>query len=77
MGSLIGNVDDSALASLVSEISDPALQRTVLRLSLAATRADGHPGDGETVVVEAVRRHWQLADGEEPSAPESAHRYAA
>jgi len=76
-GSLMGNVDDSALASLMAEISDPALQRKVLHLSLAAARADGHLADGETVVVEAVRRHWQLVDGEEPSAPKSAHRYAA
>jgi hypothetical protein len=76
-GSLMGNVDDSALASLMAEISDPALQRTVLRLSLAAARADGHLADGETVVVEAARHHWQLVDGEEPSAYRSAHRHAS
>ena len=75
--SLIGNVDDSALASLMAEISDPALQRTVLRLSLAAARADGHLADGETVVVEAAQRHWQLVDGEESSAPALARRHAA
>ncbi len=69
-GSLMGKVDDSALASLMAEISDPALQRTVLRLSLAAARADGHLADGETVVLEAARRHWQLVDGEEPSGPD-------
>lgn len=66
-GSLISNVDDSALASLMGEISDPALQRTVLRLSLAAAQADGHLADGEAIVLEAARRHWQLFDGEEPS----------
>jgi len=77
MGSLTGGVDDSALASLMAEISDPALQRKVLRLSLAAARADGHLADGETVVVEAARRHWQLVDGEEPNAPKSARRHAA
>jgi len=76
-GSLMGNVDDSALASLMAEISDPALQRKVMRLSLAAARADGHLADGETLVVEAARRHWQLVDGEEPSAPKSAHGDAA
>jgi hypothetical protein len=76
-GSLMDNVDDSTLASLMAEISDPALQRTVLRLSLAAARADGHLADGETVVVEAARRHWQMVDGEESSAPASAHRHAA
>ena len=66
-GSLMSNVDDSTLASVMSEISDPVLQRKVLRLSLAAARADGHLADGETLVVDAARRHWQLVDGEEPS----------
>lgn len=76
-GSLMGNVDDSALASLMAEISDPARQRKVMRLSLAAARADGHLADGETLVVEAARRHWKLYDGEEPSATKVAHRHAA
>jgi len=76
-GSLMDNVDDSTLASLMAEISDPALQRTVLRLSLAAARADGHLADGETVVVEAARHHWQLVDGQESSATTSTRRHAA
>ena len=76
-GSLMGNVDDNALASLMAEISDPALQRKVLRLSLAAARADGHLADGETLVVEAAQHHWKLFDGEEPSAKKVAHRHAA
>ena len=76
-GSLISNVDDSTLASLMAEISDPALQRKVLRLSLAAARADGHMADGETLVVEAARHHWNLCDGAGPSATKVAHRHAA
>ena len=76
-GSLMGNVDDSALASLMAEISDPALQRKVLRLSLAAARADGHLADGEALVVEAARHHWKLLDGEEPIATKVTHRQAA
>ena len=76
-GSLVGSVDDSALASLMAEISDPALQRKVLRLSLAAARADGHLADGETWVVEAAQRHWKLVDGEEPAAAKGARRHAA
>lgn len=63
----MSHVDDDTLASLMAEISDPVLQRKVLRLSLAAARADGHLADGEAVVVDAARRHWQLVDGEEPS----------
>ena len=76
-GSLISNVDDSTLASLMAEISDPVLQRKVLRLSLAAARADGHLADGEALVVEAARHHWQLVDGQESIATTSAHRHAA
>ena len=75
-GSLMGNVDDSALASLMAEISDPALQETVLRLSLAAARADGHLADGETLVVEAALRHWKLVDADQPSATKVAHQAA-
>ena len=76
-GSLMSNVDDSALASLMAEISDPALQRTVLRLCLAAARADGHLADGETLVVDAARHHWKLVDGEEPSATKMSRRHVA
>ena len=76
-GSLMDNVDDSTLASLMAEISDPALQRTVLRLSLAAVRADGHLAEGETVVMEAARHHWQMVDGEESSATTSTRSPAA
>ncbi len=75
-GSLMDNVDDRTLASLMAEISDPALQRTVLRLSLAAARADGHLADGETVVLEAARHHWQLVDGQESSATKSTRHHA-
>ena len=73
----MGNVDDSALASLMAEISDPALQRTAPRLSLAAAQAYGHLADGETLVLEAARHHWKLVDGEEPGAAKVAHRLAA
>jgi hypothetical protein len=76
-GSLMSHVDDSTLAALMAEISDPVLQRKVLRLSLAAARADGHLADGETVVVEAARRHWQLFDGQESIDTTSTHRHAA
>ena len=76
-GSTMGHVDGNGLASLMAEISDPVLQRKVLRLSLAAARADGRLADGETLVVEAARHHWKLHDGEEPSAKKLARRRAA
>jgi len=75
---LLEKVDDETLACLMAEISDPALQRTVLRLSLAAARADGHLADGEAWVLEAARRHWQLSDDEVASgAASAARRHAA
>jgi tellurite resistance protein len=76
-GSLMASVDDSALASVMAEISDPALQRTVLRLCLAAARADGHLADGEAMVVEAARQHWRLIGGEDPIASASSRRLVA
>jgi len=76
-GSLLANVDDSTLASLMAEVSDRALQRTVLRLSLAAARVDGHLADGEALVLAAVRHHWGLTDADAAHAPKSARRHAA
>lgn len=66
-GSRIGDVDGSTLSALMAEISDSALQRKVLRLSLAVAKADGHLADGETLLVDAVRRHWNLEEDNEPS----------
>ncbi|MDZ7858037.1 TerB family tellurite resistance protein [Sphaerotilus sp.] len=76
-GSYMGKIDDSTLAALMAEISDPVLQRTVLRLSLAAAQADGRLADGEVLVVDAARRHWHLVDGEEPSDTKAARRRAS
>lgn len=76
MASRIQSLDASALAALMAEISDPALQRIVLRLCLAAARADGQVAQGEALLVDAARRHWQLVDGEEPIGRKSIHRRA-
>lgn len=72
-GSPIGRVDESALASLMAEISDPALQGTLLRLCLAAAGADGHLAEGENRVVDAARRHWRPTDGQAASPSIAAH----
>lgn len=61
-GALIDPVDDSTLASLMAEISDPVLQSKVLRLAMAAARADGHLAEGEALVLDAARRHWRMGD---------------
>ena len=59
-GSMLGSVDESTLASLMAEVSEPALQQKVLRLAVAAARADRHLADGEAMVLAAARRHWGL-----------------
>ena len=64
------------MASLMAKVADPALQGTVLRLSLAVAAADGYHANGETVILEAARHHWQLADGDEASAPTTSRGHA-
>jgi hypothetical protein len=71
-GSVMASVDESALASLMAEVDDPALQGKVLRLAVAATRADRHLAHGEALVLEAARRHWGLADETEADRPADA-----
>jgi len=64
-GSMLGSVEDSALASLMAEVDEPALQRKVLRLAVVTARADQYLADGETLVLAAARRHWGLGDDAE------------
>lgn len=61
-GSLLANVDDSALTSLMAEVTDPVLQGRVLRLAVAVANADRHFAEGEVLVLEAARRHWPGAE---------------
>jgi hypothetical protein len=65
-GSLLANVDQATLASLMAEVNDPRLQREVLRLAHAAAAADRHLAEGEALVLEAARRHWPLDTPIEP-----------
>jgi len=60
-GSMLGGLDDSALASLMAEVDEPVLQCKVLRLAVAAVQADRHLADSETLVLEAARRHWGIS----------------
>lgn len=60
-GSMLGDVDDSTLASLMAEVDEPVLQRKVLRLAVAAVQGDRHIADGETLVLEAAHRHWGIS----------------
>jgi hypothetical protein len=67
-GSMLGAVGDDDLASLMAEVDAPALQLKVLRLAVAAARADRHLADGEALVLAAARRYWGVSgEGEEGS----------
>ena len=59
-GLMLGSVDVSGLASLMAEVDEPALQRKVLRLAVAAAQGDRHLAERETLVLEAARRHWGI-----------------
>ncbi len=61
-GSLLANVDDGALISLMAEVTDPALRAKVLRLAQAVANADRHRAEGEALVLEAASRHWCMAE---------------
>lgn len=61
-GALMAQVDEAALAALMADVDDPALQARVLALATAAARADQHLAEGETVVLEAARRHWRASE---------------
>lgn len=67
-GVMLGGLDDSALASMMAELDDPALQGKVLRLAVAAAKADRHLADGEALVLAAAGRHWGMGMGDEPAA---------
>ncbi len=71
-GSMLGSVDDHALAALMAEVDEPALQRKVLRLAVAAAQGDRHLADGEILVLEAARRHWAMGVEEIMLSPHTA-----
>lgn len=53
-------IDPHTLCGLLSEIDDPALQRSVLRLCATVVEADGHVADSESVVMTAAVEQWGL-----------------
>lgn len=53
-------VDTGTLASLMAEIDDPALQRTLLRLCITVVEADRQVTDAEAMIVSAAVEHWGL-----------------
>jgi hypothetical protein len=76
-GAMLGAIDTATLAALMAEVDDPALRRKVLRLAVAAARADRHLADGEALVLAAARRHWSLNDESVVDEPAEAAPQAA
>lgn len=76
-GSMLGGVDEDTLASLMAEVDEPALQRKVLGLAVAAARADQHLAEGETLVLTAARRYWGIADEAQACRPVAADAQVA
>lgn len=76
-GSMLGSVDDITLAALMAEVDEPVLQRKVLRLAVAAALGDQHLADGETLVLEAARRHWGITEEAEQAGELAANAQAA
>lgn len=57
-GTMMCSVDEATLTSLLAEVDDAVLQAKVLRLASAATEADLHMADAETMILEAAQTHW-------------------
>jgi hypothetical protein len=76
-GSMMACVDDGVMASLMAEVDEPALQRKVLQLAVAAASADRHLADGEAVVIAAARRYWGLGEEAETESRVAADPQAA
>jgi len=53
-------VDERTLAQLMSEIQDPALRQTVLRLCVELAEVDQKVAEGESIVLVAAVEHWGL-----------------
>jgi uncharacterized tellurite resistance protein B-like protein len=53
-------LDEATLDLLLDEVTDPSLRWTVLQLCFAAVGVDGHLADGESTVVEAALRRWDM-----------------
>jgi hypothetical protein len=58
-------VDEPIVQALLDEVDDPALQRLVFELAMAATRADGHAAEGELSLLGSMIVRWGLFEAGE------------
>lgn len=59
--SILSHVGDGLMASLMADVSEPQLQRKVLRVAVSVVHADQHLSEGEAAMLDAIRRHWRRA----------------
>lgn len=59
--SILSHVGDRVMASLMAEVDAPQLQNKILRVARAVVHADQHLSEGETAMLEAICRHWQIS----------------
>lgn len=64
-GGLAQAVDEPTVQTLLDELDDPALQRLVFELAMAATRADGHAAEGELSLLGSMIVRWGLFEAGE------------
>ncbi len=53
-------VDERTLVHLMSEVDDPALRRSVLRMCVQLAEVDARVDKGESIVLNAAVEHWGL-----------------
>ena len=53
-------LDAAVVASLLAEISDPAMRARVLARCVAVAHADGHVSEGEHSLLDHASRRWGL-----------------
>lgn len=58
--SILLRIGAAALASLLAEVDDEPLRGKVLRMAVAAAKADQHRSDGEASILDAIRRNWGM-----------------
>ena len=60
-GGLSVALEGDNLHSVMDEVDDADLRRTVLRLARAAADSDSHMADAEVLLIEAVQARWPEA----------------
>jgi uncharacterized tellurite resistance protein B-like protein len=53
-------IDKQLIEHLFTEVEDPKLRHTVLRLAVAVVHADGHVHDGESIVLLTMIEQWGI-----------------